>query len=163
MAQIVDAIGTIKQKISNTFVLPYFAINDRLEMQCAGVPNHIRSNETRPQRGEGVKPFAEAPLRDPARKLRIPLQLSGRYIIAACVRGHVVEGVGEGHVFGVAADDQTEFTLVVGLVVLADLWDVYRIIVTGDASRGLEKDEREWRRCPLCLSDMFGIVEANTS
>lgn len=43
--------------------------------------------------------------------------------IAGCVAADVVESFSFGYVFGVLGDDEAEFALVVGLVVLCDFWD----------------------------------------
>jgi hypothetical protein len=118
--------------------------------------DNIRPNQAWAKRCVGIESFGEAPLRYVAGKTGISLQLSRRNVVAAGVRCNVLQSLVQGHVLCIFADDDAEFALVVGLIVLSDFGDNNVHAVIGNAGVWFEEDEGIRRGCPAGFFDCDG-------
>lgn len=83
-------LNTEKQ-ITGAGVLTLLAVDERLEEQVGGVANDTGGDKDGAQRGELVKTFAEAPLRNTAGLFRVTLPAAAGDVVAGDVAGDVRE------------------------------------------------------------------------
>lgn len=81
------------------------------------------------------------------------MQLSRRDVVAARVSGYIAERIFNGYIFGVAPQNKAEFPFIVGLVILAYLWNNDICAMIKERRGGLEKDEGEGRWTPSSFLD----------
>lgn len=112
--QVLHSLHHAPDHVIRIRLLPYFSVHFRCILQLLRIAHYMRSRHVRSNRREVVW------------RLRIPglsaadggweLEVAGREIVAAAEAQYVVEGIGSRDVLGIAADDGSQFTFVVDLL-----------------------------------------------